>query len=161
MKNDYIVILNDTKNELLEIKKWIDQEKNKFDSKSRFLISYSIIKACGSIEVVFKHIIFDCLSDGVNDKTVSYIEKMILDSSCNPSTRNMGNMLQKISPLLKNNFENRLKLIGKKDKINSLVQLRNDFAHGDSIRVSIETVVTYFSAAVEVLNILDEVVLNN
>ena len=161
MKNDYIVILNDTKNELLEIKKWIDQEKNKFDSKSRLLISYSIIKACGSIEVVFKHIIFDCLSDGVNDKTVSYIEKMILDSSCNPSTRNMGNMLQKISPLLKNNFENRLKLIGKKDKINSLVQLRNDFAHGDSIRVSIETVVTYFSAAVEVLNILDEVVLNN
>jgi len=55
-------------------------------------------------------------------------------------------------------FDKKVKESGYKDKINSLIQLRNDFAHGDSINVSIDTVITYFDAAVEVLKILDAVV---
>lgn len=51
-----------------------------------------------------------------------------------------------------------MKNSGKKDKINSLVQLRNDFAHGDNITVSIDTVITYYEAARDILHILDSVV---
>ena len=50
-----------------------------------------------------------------------------------------------------------IKASGEKDKLNSLVQLRNDFAHGDSIAVSIDTVIKYFDSAINILNILDEV----
>ncbi|MBR3510316.1 MAG: hypothetical protein IKO03_16280 [Lachnospiraceae bacterium] len=51
-----------------------------------------------------------------------------------------------------------MKASGYKDKINSLVQLRNDFAHGECINVSIETVVKYYEASIEVLKILDIVI---
>ena len=85
-------------------------------------------------------------------------EKMILDSSCNPNTGNMSNMLQNISSQWKNIFDQRVKDSGEKDKLNSLVQLRNDFAHGDSISVSIDTVINYFDSATNILHILCDVI---
>lgn len=158
MRDEYTNILLDTELELQGIKNWIDLDRNMFDSKTRYLISYSVIKASGTIEVVFKKIIFDFLVEGSREETNAYLEKMILDSSCNPNTGNMSNMLQSISAEWKAQFDIRVKDSGKKDKINSLVQLRNDFAHGDNIRVSIDTVITYFNAAKDILYILDDVV---
>lgn len=158
MRADYENLLDATSHELKEIRKWINADKNKFDSKTRYLISYSVIKASGTIEVVFKKIIYDYLSAGAGEKTAAYIEKMILDSSCNPNTGNMSNMLQNVSADWKKLFDDQVKLSGKKDKINSLVQLRNDFAHGDNINVSIDTVITYYDAAIDILKILNNVV---
>lgn len=158
MRADYENLLDATSHELKEIRKWINADKNKFDSKTRYLISYSVIKASGTIEVVFKKIIYDYLSAGAGEKTAAYIEKMILDSSCNPNTGNMSNMLQNVSADWKKLFDDQEKLSGKKDKINSLVQLRNDFAHGDNINVSIDTVITYYDAAIDILKILNNVV---
>ena len=158
MKDDYIDLLDNTDRELKEIRKWINAGKNKFDSKTRYLVAYGVIKSSGSIEVVFKQIIYDYLTKGVEEKTATYIEKMILDSSCNPNTGNMSNMLQNISSEWKKKFDEEVKNSGKKDKINSLVQLRNDFAHGDNITVSTDTVITYYEAARDILHILDSVV---
>ena len=73
------------------------------------------------------------------------------------NTGNMSNMLQNISPEWRTLFDQQVKQSGEKDKLNSLVQLRNDFAHGGSILVSIETVIKYFDSAVKILNILDNV----
>lgn len=158
MKDDYTNILADTGQELQEIRGWINSGRNMFDSKTRYLISYSVIKASGAVEVVFKRIVFDSLADNSKEETKAYLEKMILESSCNPNTGNMSNMLQSISTEWRAQFDTEVKNSGKKDKINSLVQLRNDFAHGDSISVSIDTVITYFDAAKDILRILDHVV---
>lgn len=161
MKNESKIKWEETETELQEIKKWIDSGRNKFDSKTRYLISYAVIKASGTVEVVFKNIIYDFLSENVKEETAFYIEKMILDSSCNPNIGNMSNILQNISVDFKKKFDDKVKQSGKKDKINSLVQLRNDFAHGESITVSIETVITYFEAAKDIILILNEVVNTN
>lgn len=158
MKEEYVQKLSDTLTELKEIRKWINADKNKFDSKAKYLISYSVIKASGSIEVIFKNIIYDVLSDGAKEEARQYLEKVILDSSCNPSAGNMSNILQNISSDWKIKFDDEVKKGGIKDKINSLVQLRNDFAHGDNIRVSIDTVIQYYEAASKVLKILDSIV---
>lgn len=158
MRDDYTNILADIELELQEIRRWINLERNMFDSKTRYLISYSVIRACGAIEVVFKRMIFDFLAEGAKEETKAYLGRMILDSSCNPNTGNMSNMLQSISTEWKEEFDNKVKGSGKKDKINSLVQLRNDFAHGDSVNVSIDTIITYFDAAKDILCILDDVV---
>lgn len=74
------------------------------------------------------------------------------------NTDNINAMLQNISSEWKKKFDEEVKNSGKKDKINSLVQLRNDFAHGDNITVSIDTVITYYEAARDILHILDSVV---
>ena len=158
MKEEYVQKLSDTLTELKEIRKWINADRNKFDSKAKYLISYSVIKASGSIEVIFKNIIYDVLSDGAKEEARQYLEKVILDSSCNPSAGNMSNILQNISSDWKTKFDDEVKKGGIKDKINSLVQLRNDFAHGDNIRVSIDTVIQYYEAAQKVLKILDSIV---
>ena len=158
MKNAYVDLLENTDRELQEIRKWINADRNRFDSKTKYLIAYSVIKASGSIEVVFKQIIYDYLTREVGEKTATYIEKMILDSSCNPSVGNMSNLLQNISSEWRDRFDEQVKKSGKKAEINSLVQLRNGFAHGDIITVSINTVISYFDAAKDILNILDAVV---
>ena len=49
---------------------------------------------------------------------------MILDSSSNPKTGNMSNILQNISSEKRNIFDQKVKESDKKDKLNSLVQLR-------------------------------------
>lgn len=121
------------------------------------MISYAVVKASGAVEVIFKNMIYNYLSVGANEKAKGYLEKAIIDSSCNPNTGNMSNMLQNISSEWKTLFDQQVKQSGEKDKLNSLVQLRNDFAHGDSISVSIDTVIKYFDSAVKILNILDNV----
>lgn len=128
MRSDYADLIKNTDRELQEIRKWINADKNRFDTKTKYLIAYSVIKASGSIEVVFKQIIYDYLTREAGEKTATYIEKMILDSSCNPNTGNMSNLLQNISSEWKEQFDALVKESGKKSKINSLVQLRNDFA---------------------------------
>ena len=42
--------------------------------------------------------------------------------------------------------------------MNSLVQLRNDFSHGNSINVSVETVTKYFDSGCFILEILNNVI---
>lgn len=156
MNGELLQMITDTKEELINIRQWINSG-NKFNSKTRYLISYSVIKASGTVEVIFKNIIYNYLIVGANEKVKGYFEKVILDSSCNPNTGNMSNMLQNISSEWKRIFDQQVKESGEKDKLNSLVQLRNDFAHGASISVSIDTVIKYFDSAVIILNILDDV----
>ena len=156
MNGEFLQMIADTRGELDSIRKWIN-DGNQFNSKTRFLISYAVVKASGTVEVIFKNIIYNYLIVGANEKAKGYLEKTIIDSSCNPNTGNMSNMLQNISSEWKILFDQQVKQSGEKDKLNSLVQLRNDFAHGDSISVSIDTVINYFDSAVNILNILDNV----
>ena len=99
MNRRYTEMLDDTERELKEIRKWISKDRNKFDSKTRYLISYSVIKASGTIEVVFKHLIFDYLVVGAKEETKTYLENMIVESSCNPNTGNMNNPGRNPSPV--------------------------------------------------------------
>lgn len=156
MNGELLQLIKDTKKELMSIRQWINAG-NHFDSKARYLISYSVIKASGTVEMIFKKIIYNYLIVGANEKTNVFLEKIIINSSCNPNTGNMSNMLQNISSDWKRIFDQKVKESGEKDKLNSLVQLRNDFAHGANITVSIDTVIKYFDSAVNILKILDEV----
>lgn len=135
--------------ELRQIKEWID--KNKFDTNVRFLTFYSVIKSCSTIEVVFKKIIFNYLSQNTDNKTNNelnkYLEKMIIDSSINPSTKNIEKMLYKFNRDKKKKFNTDVKNSKEKSHLDSLVQLRNDFAHGKNISVGINAVIEYFNSS--------------
>ena len=49
MKDEYKIKWEEAERELQEIKQWIDSGRNKFDSKTRYLISYAVIKASGCL----------------------------------------------------------------------------------------------------------------
>lgn len=150
--------LDDCELELNEIKKWIN--KNIIDSNVKYLVSYSVIKACGTIEIVLKSILYEYLSENSKEETKTYLEKDIIDASFNPSTGQIGNKLEKFNSNKKKNFDDRLKQTEYKNGLNSLVSLRNDIAHGRTNNVTINTVFNYFGQGVNVLKILEDVLEN-
>ena len=163
MNEEYIRQLDDVKFELGQIKKWIDQEHNRTDTKARFLISYAIIRASGTIEQVFKQTLFDKLSYGTCEENNNFLSKHIIDSSCNPSTKMIERFLEEMSNNWKEKFKRIVKeeAIKEKSELNSLVQWRNDFAHGRSNTNSIESVIASYKAGITILNILDKVIKTN
>lgn len=154
MNGDCERLLLDCENELNQIKEWVDN--NILDSNVRFLTLYSVIKSCSTIEVITKRLIYNYLSQNGNAAANKYLEKAIIDSSTNPKTGNIEKILQQIDNSLKETFHNQ---INEPDKINlnSLVRLRNDFAHGSNVNESINTVVNYFQSGKHILNQLNNI----
>ncbi|MDF9824462.1 hypothetical protein M2475_000820 [Breznakia sp. PF5-3] len=144
---------NDVDNELKNIRKYIN--KNKFDVNTKYLISYAVVRACGTIETVYKKLVHDFLTDGAKPETGQYLSKIIIDSSSNPKTGNIEKMLTDINSKLCNDFKSRISNQEKSD-LNSLVQNRNDFAHGRTVTISIEIVIKYFASSKKIIVDLKE-----
>ncbi|OON94860.1 MAG: hypothetical protein ATN33_03835 [Epulopiscium sp. Nele67-Bin001] len=157
MNGEYNRLLQNCKYELDDILSWIN--KNPADGKVKYLVSYAVIKASGTVEVVYKTIIYDYLSEGASAETTKYLETEILDSSSNPKTGNIEQLLQKLNQNWRNKFQTRCKELPQmKSDLNSLVQCRNDFSHGGNITQSIQTIIKYFTSAIKILEILYDVI---
>ncbi|MBO5033648.1 MAG: hypothetical protein J6D08_17535 [Lachnospiraceae bacterium] len=155
MNGNYRQALRDCEVELNSIQQWIDS--NRLDSNVRFLTSYSVIKACGTVEYVFKQIVYDYLSSGANEEAKTYLNKSIIEASFNPSTGQMYRILEKINSNWRVGFENLIKGSLQMGQLNSLVKLRNSFAHGSVITASINDVKSYYNAGIWILEKLCEV----
>lgn len=158
MIEEYERKLTDCRVELTNIRQWIDG--NKLNSNVRYLVAYSVMKASGTIEVVFKLMIYDFLAENVKEETQYYLTKMVVDSSCNPNTNNMSKMLEQIDTARRTIFDNRVKGTQQKGDLNSLVVLRNDLAHGRTVNATINNVLKYYESGVYILNLLDEILSN-
>ena len=155
MNGDYRQTLRDCEVELNSSQQWI--HSNRLDSNVRFLTSYSVIKACGTVEYVFKQIVYDYLSSGANEEAKTYLNKSIIEASFNPSTGQMYRILEKINSDWRVGFENLIKGSSQMGQLNSLVKLRNSFAHGSAITASINDVKNYYNAGIWILEKLCEV----
>jgi len=127
-----------------------------------YMNKYAVIKACGSIERAFKIIISDFLQSHTNnDSLKSFININIRESSKNPSYDNIMSTLKDVDIELKNNFKFQINTLDDKelvlDSLKSLVQDRNNLAHGGSPTVTAHQVVNYFKNAVIVIVILNQV----
>lgn len=147
--------LDDCKLELDNIRVWINS--NPLHSNVRYLVSYAVVKASGTIEIVLKSMVYDYLAEGAKIPTQAYLTKMIVDSSCNPNTHNISRMLEQIDATKKTSFESEIKGSAQKGDLNSLVNLRNDIAHGRVISVTIGTVISYFESGRYILEKLEQV----
>ena len=151
MNGNYERLLQDCAIELNSIQQWI--VNHNLDSNVRFLTSYSVIKACGTIEIVLKQIIYDYLASGANDEAKTFLSKSIIDASFNPSPGQIYKLLERINV--------RWKCIAgtnQKGQLKSLVELRNSFAHGTVITASINDIKNYYNAGMWILEKLDETI---
>lgn len=155
MNSDDLELINATSDEITEIKKFID--KDKFSIYSKYLISYSVIKSSGTIEKVFKNILFIYLTQSTLPETKNYLELTLLNNSRNPSTGVIQSSLESLNPNWATLFLKMLDSNNKSD-LNSLVKIRNEFAHGNAITISIENVSKYYSSGIKILKILDSIV---
>ena len=159
MNEDEKRILDDCDLEIKNIKTWIDS--NKLDSKVKFLVAYAVIKASGSIELVFKSMINTFLSQNCIDETKVFLIKNITDSSANPSSGIIEKYLEQFDGRRKVRFSDLLNGSQDKGNLNSLVSLRNDIAHGRPLNSSINDVESYFESGKKILEILEEVINNS
>lgn len=158
MNGSYENSIKDCNLELEKIKKWIYE--NKFDTNVQFLVSYSVVKSCGTIEIVFKHMLFDALSQNCRAETNLYLTKKIIDASYNPKVGKIETLLGEMSKSWRSDFEQVTKATQQRTDLNSLVELRNEFAHGIGITASIENVISYFSSGVWILEKLNLILFN-
>lgn len=156
MNDDHKRKIKDCYDEIEKIKKWINA--NPLDSNVKFLVSYAIIKSSGTIEIVFKSILHIFLAEGCKNETQFFLEKKIIDLSCNPNTGNIEKILNEIDTIRKKTFEEQTKGTNEKQDLNSLVQLRNDIAHGRDVSISINSIERYFHSGVIIINILDDII---
>lgn len=128
-----------------------------------YLTKYSVIRACGSIESAFKTVIADYCEFRSKRQVKRFISKRIREGSANPSFDMICKFLGQFDDDWKSNFKIKLNLEPNKqaltDSLQSLVDARNDFAHGGSPGTSITDVITYFGNSRRIIEIMDEVVI--
>ena len=155
MNTDETRKINDCLTELKSIKTWID--KNPLDSNTKYLVAYSIVRSSGSIEQVFKQLVFEFLAEKSKQETQYYLEKQIVDSSCNPNVGNMLRIMEQVDIQRRKRFDDLTKGTQERQDLGSLVTLRNDIAHGRTNNPSINNVIRYFEAGVAIVNQLDQI----
>jgi hypothetical protein len=109
---------------------------------------------------VVKNLIADKVDAGVSQEIKNYIELNVRESSTNPKTGNISNLLGSFSSLQwKADFDEQIKQhTTEKTSLNTLVQLRNDFAHGLSPNTTINTTIRYFTDSRIIVDIVDGII---
>ena len=154
----YREALDDCSAELASIRERVN--KDQFDSMVKFLQRYAIIKACGTIERVIKSLIADYVEQHALPETQQYLETKVRESSTNPKTSLISALLGDFCSDWKSCFDDNISGHNQeKQSLNSLVQLRNDFAHGKSPNTSINTIIRYFDDAKNIVSIVDQILL--
>lgn len=127
-----------------------------------YLSKYGLIKACGTIEQAFKSIVADKCSYRAKQQIKNYLAQKVRNSSSNPSYGNICNLLKGFDGVWKDDFKAAVdahpQASSLKTSLQSLVDARNEFAHGGNPRISIRDVSQYYSDARKVIECLDQVV---
>lgn len=161
MTGEHIRLLSDCESDLSKIENKINQ--NQTDSIVPFLIAYAVVRITGTYEVIFKEIIYNVTSQGATTEAKQFLENNIIESSANPSTGKIGSILQEVSSNWKQQFDTRVRneCSDGKEKLNQLVNFRNDFAHGRSFHISIQNTIASYHSSKRIFEILDEIVNQN
>lgn len=127
-----------------------------------YLTKYAVIRACGSIEVSFKALVADFCAKRSKKQVKRFIHMKIRKGSANPSRSNIMNTLNLFDEGWKRDFKSNLKSDPDKQKIldslQSLVDARNEFAHGGSPTITIADVLQHFDRARRVVEHVDAVI---
>lgn len=128
-----------------------------------YLTKYAVIRACGAIEVSFKNLVVDFCSKRSKKQVKRYIYMKVVKGSANPSQDNILRILNQFDEDWKEIYRKNLKADPDKqrllDSLQSLVDARNDFAHGGNPTLSISDVLTHFANAKKVIEHIDSVIL--
>lgn len=115
---------------------------------------YLCILSYGYIEASVHIIITDYCEEKSNHHIASYVKSEIKRFQ----NLNMGktlDLLAKFNPLWASNIENRVDA-ELKDSIDSIVNLRNQIAHGANVSTTYISIKIYYQNAIKVIKIIDE-----
>ena len=127
-----------------------------------YLTRYSIIRACGAIETSFKSLIADYCSYRSKKQVKTFIDLRVRGTSSNPSYDNICRLLKAFDSNWHIDFKNEINNHPRKNNLmtslQSLVNARNDFAHGGHPSTSMSNLITYFKDSKEIIEVLDQTI---
>jgi len=127
-----------------------------------YLTKYAVVRACGAIEVSFKAVIADYCAYRSKKQVKRFIDRRVREGSANPTLENMNRFLADFDIGWKASFKAGLDSEPSKanllTSLSSLVDARNEFAHGGSPTLSLADVITYFGHSKRVIEIMDSVI---
>ncbi len=127
-----------------------------------YLNKYSVIKACGTIEAAFKTIIADYCSKRSKPQVKTYINSKVRENSANPSFEKICQIVGEFDKQWVSDFKSELQLLSNhhqiKSSIKSLVDARNDFAHGGNPTVSFRDIYDYYNHSKHLILTLDRII---
>ena len=161
MKNELQDLIHECTTELNEIEQRIN-ELPSLDKMRLYLTNYALIKACGTLEYVYRSIIADFFDQSPLTQIHTYIEKTVRSGSMSATYDNMSGLLGKFDDRWRNDFKNLVQQHANSQRIisasNSLVNNRHLFAHGQAPTASFMDIYHYYQDTLELIQILDAVV---
>lgn len=157
MKTKYQTINQEALIELNNIKKWISA--NSIDDNVKYLTKYYVIKACGTIEIIFKLMINDYLIATVrHSDTHNFIKKKTIEISSNPSPKQIQNMLYDVSAVKGRQFRTVVEIshVRNAEDLYKLVEFRNYIAHGKDITSTVTYLEEYYRSGISILEELNK-----
>lgn len=127
-----------------------------------YLTKYSVIRACGTIETSFKSLIADHCEYRSKQQVKRFISKRVREGSANPTFDMICKFLKDFdigwNDQFKTQFRAEPNRQSLKDSLQSLVDARNDFAHGGNPSAGITDVITYYHNSRRIIEIMDNVI---
>lgn len=122
---------------------------------SAFLSRYAIIRACGTVECAVKDLIVELCGRRCKTQVKTYLRNQIRARSLNPKYQAICNLLGQFDEDWKRRFKARIDSIPRKDQVivslDTLVDCRNEFAHGGTPRATISDTLAHFQSSEMVL----------
>ena len=127
-----------------------------------YLSRYAIIKACGTIEQAFKSLVADNAEAKQTQQIKNFLRNKVRESSMNPNNDNIQKLLGNFDDTWVALYKAQVQTLSDRakvmDSLKSLVNARNDFAHGGNPSASIVNVRDYFADARKLMVIIDGVI---
>jgi hypothetical protein len=127
-----------------------------------YLNKYSVIKSCGTIEISFKTLIADFCSKRSKPQVKNFLNKRVRENSANPSYSKICQILGEFDGNWVTNFKTQMHALPNcnsiTSSIQSLVDARNDFAHGGNPTITFTDIKRYFDESKQLIVTLDIVI---
>lgn len=132
------------------------------DKEVRYLTHYTLIKASGTAEFVYRSIVADYFSALSNNRIDTYFDAAIRQGSMSAKYSNMCMLLGKFDEQWQSSFKSAVKAHPNSQRIiaasDSLVTNRHDFAHGKTPTATFNDIKNYYFDVLELIKILDSIV---
>lgn len=127
-----------------------------------YLNKYSVIKSCGTIEISFKTLIADFCSKRSKPQVKNFLNKRVRENSANPSYSRILQILAEFDGNWVTDFKAQMQALPNYNSITisiqSLVDARNDFAHGGNPTITFADIKNYFDESKQLIVTLDNVI---
>lgn len=132
------------------------------DKTRSYLTQYALIRACGTIEFVYRSIVADFFDQFGVDQMEMYIDKTVRQGSMSCKYDNMCSLLSKFDDSWCRNFKQAAaqhpdgqRLMS---SVNSLVTNRHQFAHGRPPTATFTDICQYYQDGLTLIGLFDSIV---